>query len=78
MTNAAQPRATALRRRIQSKYSEVATNPDAEFHFINGRPMAERLGYPMDLVDTMPAAAVESFSGIPGVCRPRQQQPSRP
>ena len=64
MTNAAQPRATALRREIQSKYSEVATNPDAEFHFINGRPMAERLGYPMDRVDAMPAAAVESFSGV--------------
>ena len=64
MATAAQPEETALRREIRSKYSEVATNPDAEFHFINGRPMAERLGYPMDLVDAMPAAAVESFSGV--------------
>ena len=64
VTTASQPEATALRREIRSKYSEVATNPDAEFHFINGRPMAERLGYPMDLVDAMPAAAVASFSGV--------------
>ena len=64
MRTAARPEATALRKEIWSTYSEVATNPDARSHFINGWPMAERLGHPMNLVGAMPAAAVESFSGV--------------
>jgi ubiquinone/menaquinone biosynthesis C-methylase UbiE len=29
-----------------------------------GRPLAERLGYPVDLLDKVPADAVESFAGV--------------
>ena len=57
------PQTEVLRKEVQLKYTEVAENPDQTFHFHHGRPMAERLEYPMDLVDRMPAQAVESFAG---------------
>ena len=63
MTMRVAPQTEVLRKEIQLKYAEVAENPDQTFHFLHGRPMAERLKYPMDLVDTMPAQAVESFAG---------------
>jgi arsenite methyltransferase len=33
-------------------------------HFEMGRGLAERLGYPADLLDRIPAAALESFAGV--------------
>ncbi|MEE8472704.1 MAG: methyltransferase domain-containing protein, partial [Dehalococcoidia bacterium] len=48
---------------IQDKYREVATNPDQVFHFHNGRPLAEILEYPDDLLDSLPGSLVESFAG---------------
>jgi arsenite methyltransferase len=56
--------ADALRAEVRSKYSEVATNPDGEFHFHTGRRLAERLGYPGDILQELPDAAVESFAGV--------------
>jgi ubiquinone/menaquinone biosynthesis C-methylase UbiE len=45
-------------------YEEVALEPEREFHFETGRPLAERLGYrPADL-DRIPAAAIDSFAGV--------------
>jgi arsenite methyltransferase len=64
MTTQVTPDAEVLRREVQHKYTEVATSPDQTFHFHHGRPLAELLGYPMDLVDSMPPQAVESFSGL--------------
>jgi len=58
------PQTDVLRREVQARYAEVATNPDQIFHFHHGRPMAEILGYTMDQVDAMPAQAVESFAGV--------------
>jgi len=58
------PEVDTLRREIQGKYTEVATNPERTFHFHHGRPLAQILGYPMDQVDAMPAGAVESFAGV--------------
>ena len=37
-------------------YEEVALEPDREFHFETGRPLAERLGYPPADLDRIPAA----------------------
>ena len=55
---------TELKQRVQSMYEEVALEPDREFHFETGRPLAERLGYsPADL-DRIPAAAIDSFAGV--------------
>ena len=54
----------ALRHEVQVKYAEVALMPTKEFHFHTGRPMAERLGYPADVLDAMPEECVESFAGV--------------
>lgn len=56
--------AEALREEVKKKYREVAANPHGIFHFHTGRPLAARLGYPTDVVDALPDAAVESFAGV--------------
>jgi SAM-dependent methyltransferase len=54
----------ALREDVKSKYREVATNPQGNYHFHTGRRLAQRLGYDMRVVDAMPDSAVESFAGV--------------
>jgi arsenite methyltransferase len=54
----------ALREEVKSKYREVASHPNAAYHFHTGRRAAKRLGYDTQLVDRMPDAAVESFAGV--------------
>jgi SAM-dependent methyltransferase len=56
--------AEALRDQVREKYREVALEPEREFHFHTGRPLAKRLGYDQALVDALPDAAVESFAGV--------------
>ena len=58
------PQTDVLRKEVQSKYTELANQPNQTFHFHHGRPLAEMLDYPMDQVDAMPADAVESFAGM--------------
>src|SRR5829696_5462490 len=53
-----------LEQRVKHMYQEVALQPDAEFHFETGRALAERLGYPSEDLDRLPAAAIESFAGV--------------
>jgi arsenite methyltransferase len=55
---------TELERRVKSMYEEVALDPDREFHFETGRPLAERLDYPPADLDRIPAAAIDSFAGV--------------
>src|ERR1051326_988464 len=63
MTTASVDRA-ALESKVKSMYSDVAENPQGEFHFEMGRAMAERLGYaPADL-DRIPAESIDSFAGV--------------
>jgi arsenite methyltransferase len=54
----------ALRREIQSKYAEVAANPNSEFHFHTGRVAAERAGYEASWLDGVPKDALGSFAGV--------------
>jgi SAM-dependent methyltransferase len=49
---------------VRAMYTEVAAHPDQRFHFPHGRAACEFLGYPADLLDRIPAAAVESFAGV--------------
>lgn len=49
---------------VESMYTAVATNPGQGFHFPTGRPATEYVGYPADLLDRLPATAVESFAGV--------------
>jgi SAM-dependent methyltransferase len=53
-----------LKQRVQRMYEEVALEPEREFHFETGRPLAERLGYPRGELDRIPAAAIDSFAGV--------------
>jgi arsenite methyltransferase len=64
MTTQVTPDVEILRREVQHKYTAVATAPDQTFYFHHGRPLAQMLGYPMDLVDSMLPQAVESFAGV--------------
>lgn len=53
-----------LRSEVRLKYREVASNPEKGFHFHVGRPLAQMLDYPMDVVDALPPQVVESFAGV--------------
>lgn len=53
-----------LREEVKNKYRDVAIEPDGEYHFHTGRPLAKRLGYDSAIVDPMPDTAVESFAGV--------------
>ena len=53
-----------LRDHIRAMYREVAEQPDGDFHFELGRPVAERLGYPPDWLDAVPPEALASFAGV--------------
>ena len=55
---------TELEQRVKSMYEEVALEPERDFHFETGRPLAERLGYPPADLDRIPAAAIDSFAGV--------------
>ncbi|MGH2802516.1 MAG: methyltransferase domain-containing protein [Thermoleophilaceae bacterium] len=53
-----------LEEKVQRMYRAVATEPGGEYHFELGRPLAERLGYPADVLDRIPGGAIESFAGV--------------
>ena len=53
-----------LEERVKRMYQEVALEPEHEFHFETGRALAERLGYPSDDLDAIPAEAIDSFAGV--------------
>jgi arsenite methyltransferase len=53
-----------LEERVKRMYEEVALEPEREFHFETGRPLAERLGYLAADLDRIPAGAIESFAGV--------------
>ena len=47
--------AAELRGHIRDMYRDVARDPDGDFHFELGRPVAERLGYPAEWLAAVPA-----------------------
>jgi arsenite methyltransferase len=50
--------------RVKEMYRQVAREQEAELHFEVGRELALRVGYPSDLLDAIPAAALASFAGV--------------
>ena len=54
----------ALEQKVKKMYKDVAERPKEEFHFEMGREMAERLGYPSDILDHVPPEAIDSFAGV--------------
>jgi arsenite methyltransferase len=63
-THPAQLDTVELVGQVKALYRQVARHPQAEFHFPVGRPLAERLGYPAELLDRIPGDALASFAGV--------------
>jgi arsenite methyltransferase len=53
-----------LDRHIAEMYRDVANEAARDLHFPTGRPLAEALGYPAELLDQLPVEAVRSFAGV--------------
>ena len=49
---------------VKEMYRQVAREEAAELHFEVGRPLAEHLGYPTEVLDRIPAEALASFAGV--------------
>ncbi len=54
----------SLESQVKDMYQRVAEDPNGEFHFEMGRALTERLGYPVEDLDRIPAEAIESFAGV--------------
>jgi SAM-dependent methyltransferase len=55
---------TELRTAVRERYAAMATHPDRDHSFRVGRAFAEALGYPADLLDTVPPGTSEAFTGV--------------
>jgi arsenite methyltransferase len=53
-----------LEAKVKDMYRHVAEQPEGEYHFEMGRKVAERVGYPGEVLDRISAEAVESFAGV--------------
>jgi arsenite methyltransferase len=53
-----------LEAKVKDMYRHVAREPQGAYHFELGRALAERLGYPPEVLDRIPAGATESFAGV--------------
>ncbi len=54
-----------LRSEIRKVYSDVASDPNKGYHFHTGPAYArERLGYPQELLDRVPAEVSACFAGV--------------
>jgi arsenite methyltransferase len=53
-----------LEAKVKDMYRHVAEQPQGSYHFELGRPLAEHLGYPTDILDRVPDGACESFAGV--------------
>jgi SAM-dependent methyltransferase len=56
--------AEVLEAKVREMYRQVAREDGAALHFEVGRPVAEHLGYPAELLDAIPAEAIASFAGV--------------
>lgn len=52
-----------LRDAIRAEYATVASEPDRGFHFHTGYRLAALLGYPPEIIETLPTGAVLSMAG---------------
>jgi SAM-dependent methyltransferase len=56
-----------LREEVRQAYSAIAQAPQEAPPFPTGRQLAENLGYPASLLDTLPLISVEAFCGVSAV-----------
>ena len=60
-------KAQHLRESVRIAYSAAAERPQDEHPFPVGRAFAESLGYPLDLLATIPSLAIDAFAGVSNV-----------
>ncbi|MGH2957227.1 MAG: methyltransferase domain-containing protein [Solirubrobacterales bacterium] len=53
-----------LEGKVKDMYRHVAEQPEGKYHFEMGQVLAERLGYPSDVLDHIPDGSIESFAGV--------------
>jgi ubiquinone/menaquinone biosynthesis C-methylase UbiE len=53
-----------LETKVKDMYRHVAEQPHGKYHFELGRALAERLGYPREVLERIPDGASESFAGV--------------
>jgi arsenite methyltransferase len=53
-----------LESKVKDMYRHVAQDPHGKYHFELGRALAAHLGYPSEVLDRIPAGAIESFAGV--------------
>jgi len=53
-----------LEQKVKAMYRDVALHPEVEYHFEMGRALAERLGYPTEMLDKLPSQSIDSFAGV--------------
>jgi arsenite methyltransferase len=53
-----------LETQVKEMYRQVAREEEAGLHFALGRPLAVRLGYPVELLDAIPVESLASFAGV--------------
>lgn len=63
-TTATKVDAAELEQKVKKMYSDVALNPNGEYHFEMGRRLAEKLGYEKNDLDNIPIPAIDSFAGV--------------
>jgi SAM-dependent methyltransferase len=56
-----------IRDRVREAYSAAANSPNDKHPFPIGRGFAESIGYPADLLDSLPSTCVEAFAGVSNV-----------
>lgn len=61
------PEHCELREAVRDAYSAAAAKPGEQHAFPVGRRFAHSLGYSLDLLDSLPAAAVDAFAGVSNV-----------
>jgi SAM-dependent methyltransferase len=52
---------------VRKAYSAAAERPQEKHAFPVGRSFAESIGYPAELLDSLPAVCVEAFTGVSNV-----------
>ncbi len=58
---------TRLREMVRSAYSSAADQPEEKHAFPVGRAFAESIGYPADLLASLPSVACDAFAGVSNV-----------
>lgn len=56
-----------LRLGVHDAYSKIAIQPDGDHPFATGSDFAGQIGYPSDLLETIPQNAIQSFAGVSNV-----------